>query len=72
MVTRYVQCAICVNYVGVQGQGRVCLAFQGGIPSEILDGEHDHRQPYEGDNGIQFEPEGGEHGREIWPNTNTA
>ena len=32
-----------------------CTAYQFAIPIEILFGEVDHRQPYEGDNGIQFE-----------------
>ncbi len=33
-----------------------CEAFLNGIPQEIRNGENDHRQPVEGDGGIQFEP----------------
>ena len=33
-----------------------CGAFKEQIPEEILMGEHDHTEPYKGDNGIQFEP----------------
>lgn len=33
-----------------------CTAFPGGIPFEIWEEGQDHRVPFPGDNGIQFEP----------------
>jgi hypothetical protein len=33
-----------------------CFAFPDGIPKEILDGENDHSEPFDGDNGLQFKP----------------
>ena len=33
-----------------------CTAFPDGIPEEVLRGEFIHILPYEGDNGITFEP----------------
>lgn len=45
------QCIRCKHW-----QGTVkCTAFDM-IPLRIRTNEHDHRKPYPGDNGIQFEP----------------
>ena len=33
-----------------------CKAFPRGIPLPIQAGEVDHQEPFEGDNGIQYEP----------------
>lgn len=55
-----IQCVNCRHYRGLL----TCEAFpdpsrdggEGRIPQDILDGTHDHREPYEGDEGIRFEP----------------
>ena len=45
-------CVICKYRI----KKNICDAFPSGIPKDILNGEHDHKNPYKGDNGIQFEP----------------
>ena len=41
------------------GTWRECDAFSK-IPLEIWEGENDHKKPYPGDGGFQFEPVGNE------------
>lgn len=60
-------CLNCVHFN--RDKWATCDAFPDGIPFAITSGVYDHRQPYPGDNGIQFEPidtaddEGGEVGQ---------
>jgi hypothetical protein len=52
------QCAVC-RHRGTRGNFPVCKAFPGQIPPEFLLNEADHRKPYEGDDGVRFEPRQG-------------
>jgi len=52
----------CKHYLGIiqpddteMTETNYCEAFPDGIPFEIAYGDNDHTDPFEGDNGIQFE-----------------
>lgn len=50
------QCVLCAHFEGIGPEGAICGAFPEGIPEEIITGQHDHRKPYPGDDGIRWEP----------------
>lgn len=50
---RVSQCTFCAHR---SPDGTRCKAYPRGIPVEILFNEHDHRQPFHGDNGIRYQP----------------
>ncbi len=49
-------CAGCKHKYRDGGWRSRCAAFPDGIPDAITLSEVDHRQPFEGDRGIRFEP----------------
>ena len=46
------QCPTCKHY----RLNQQCSAFPDGIPMPIILGQHDHAQPWPGDNGVRWEP----------------
>lgn len=52
-------CVYCKHLRNTIGIPSKCDAYPEGIPVEIRTEEVDHRKPYKGDNGIQFEVKDG-------------
>lgn len=46
-------CSFCDKYIP-RKKIRCCDSFPDGIPEEIWNGKHKHKEPYPGDNGIVF------------------
>lgn len=47
----HLQCAFCKHLK----KDLKCNAFPNGIPEKIINGGHDHKNPFPNDNGIRFE-----------------
>jgi hypothetical protein len=58
MTTVMVPCPFCRHFRQARNGWLFCAAFPDGegIPQAILQGEHNHRTPFPGDHGIQYEP----------------
>jgi len=58
-ITQKSLCKFCKHYEVQSGKPEIrqCKAFPNGIPMSIYrsEAEYDHREPYSGDNGTQFE-----------------
>jgi hypothetical protein len=48
---RDILCIGCIFHTG----NKKCSVFKKGIPEKIWSGEHNHKNPYPGDDGIRFE-----------------
>ena len=49
-------CMVCRHLSRDPGWGYRCTAFPAGIPDAIIESRVDHREPFDGDDGIRFEP----------------
>lgn len=59
-MTRYPVCIFCKNFSSKSNRDKkFCKAYPDGIPEKIWSGDHTHRVSFEGDNGIQYEDNGG-------------
>jgi len=54
-----VSCAHWVSALGTEDGKQTCAAFPAEIPDEIWWNRADHREPYEGDNGVQWTSDDG-------------
>ncbi len=52
-------CLSCTRFHHEDEDRDTCDAFPSGIPDAIWESRHDHRQPFDGDGGLLFEPEPG-------------
>jgi len=48
-------CLECKHFYKNEYEEFCCKAFPEGIPDKIIEGKVNHKKPYKGDNGIQFE-----------------
>jgi len=56
MPVKGLQHSLCATCRWKNPGASTCMVFPRGIPTEILLGIADHRKPYPGDLGIQYEP----------------
>lgn len=49
------QCVYC-RHLAPSTLGFGCKAYPGGVPDEIVTNSADHRQPFDGDDGVRFQP----------------
>ena len=60
MVQYMPQCLKCARFHSAEAIDYICDAFPDEIPKTIWQGEHDHREPFEGDHGLLFKQRRGD------------